>query len=75
MSEPIHYAFPRPSVEITDEVRSYGQTGMTLRDWFAGQALAALVAKGALFPSIIESNARQAYAMADAMIQAREVQP
>ena len=28
-------AFARPSVEITDNERNYGQTGMSLRDYFA----------------------------------------
>lgn len=32
-------AFPRPAFD-SDGVRSESQEGMTLRDWFAGQALA-----------------------------------
>ncbi len=43
--------------------------GMTLRDWFAGQALAGTIN----FPNApdFEMAARQAYAMADAMIAER----
>lgn len=50
-----------------------GQEGMTLRDWFAGQALA-----GLLSPEAYTSQgwtiavARDAYEIADAMIAARE---
>jgi hypothetical protein len=45
--------------------------GMTLRDWFAGQALASMVHK---FPeNIIWSNvAFEAYEAADAMLAARK---
>lgn len=35
-------AFPRPASEYTS-----GERGMSLRDWFAGQALAGLCADGA----------------------------
>ncbi len=48
--------------------------GMTLRDWFAGQALAGLVSyvvKGATFENVAED----AYKAADAMLAAREVKP
>ena len=41
--------------------------GLTLRDWFAGQALAGLAAK-AEDESV---TARQAYILADAMLQVR----
>ena len=48
--------------------------GMTLRDWFAGQALAGLVSyvvEGATFENVAED----AYKAADAMLAAREVKP
>jgi hypothetical protein len=52
-----------------------GNTGMTLRDWFAGQALAGVCANHAwgdnFRPSDAEHNARAAYACADAMLKAR----
>ena len=64
-------AFPVPSKDTG--------RGMTLRDWFAGQALA-----GAMANSEIESNfgvvepaefARAVYQVADAMIAARDAAP
>jgi hypothetical protein len=50
------------------------QYRMTLRDWFAGQALAGLVSyvvEGATFENVAED----AYKTADAMLRAREVKP
>ena len=48
-------------------------TGMTLRDWFAGQALAGIIeADGAQFFRDSEAHARHAYAHADAMLAARK---
>jgi hypothetical protein len=49
-------------------------TGMTLRDWFAGQALAGLLRDGIDVHGIGDS-AYLAYEMADAMLRAREVKP
>jgi hypothetical protein len=43
------------------------ETGMTLRDYFAGKAMQALV-QGNYF----DVTAKQAYMMADAMLKARE---
>lgn len=50
------------------------QHGMTLRDWFAGQALMGLLpSKGVVgFPT---AYAQVAYEYADAMLAAREVKP
>ena len=53
------------------------ETGMTLRDWFAGQALAGIAATPRI-PSqrpgetIIEAHARWAYEAADEMLKERE---
>ena len=44
--------------------------GMTLRDWFAGQALAGLAFMGTHQP--YESDAKHCYEMADAMLKARK---
>jgi hypothetical protein len=51
-----------------------GYEGMTLRDWFAGQALAGLIADPSRDGSA-DDRARYAYAYADAMLRAREVKP
>jgi len=50
-----------------------GHPGMTLRDYFAGQALAGTLAQGGVLMSgkYPESAARDAYGFADAMIEAR----
>jgi hypothetical protein len=51
----------------------YCTPGMTLRDWFAGQALAALIAS-----EVNESahgDSEDAYMYADAMLLAREPKP
>ena len=52
-------------------------TGMTLRDWFAGQALMGLLASwDPTFPRFPpDDDARHAYAVADAMLAAREEKP
>ena len=50
-----------------------GHPGLSLRDWFAGQALAGIIeADGAQFFRDSEAHARLAYAHADAMIAARK---
>jgi len=59
-------AFPRHAYD--------GHDGMTLRDWFASQALA-----GMLADTNVKAGADKiawcAYALADAMLRAREVKP
>jgi hypothetical protein len=50
--------------------------GMTLRDWFAGQALMGMLACGYAHDENTSSfTAAASYQMADAMLAAREVQP
>lgn len=73
-------AFPRPDVTWSDAERltgTQGHPGMSLRDWFAGQALAG----GTVFfgddwadRSVWDSEliAKQAYMIADAMLAERE---
>jgi hypothetical protein len=66
------FAFPQsnPDVAYSDYIGG----GMTLRDWFAGQALAGLLAD----PDRNGSDsqyAKVAYSLADAMLATREVQP
>jgi hypothetical protein len=64
-------AFPTEWILIgmPDESR----LGMSLRDWFAGQALAGLVAQPTMGRVI--DTASIAYRVADAMLAAREVKP
>lgn len=60
----------------------YAEAGMSLRDWFAGQALVGIVAALGGLPSLGSQFARNpdaphiyadtAYRMADAMLAARE---
>jgi hypothetical protein len=47
------------------------QPGMTLRDWFAGMAMQGPLLSDKIWTSY-EFAAREAYAMADAMIEARK---
>jgi hypothetical protein len=62
-------AFPQsnPDVAYSDYIGG----GMTLRDWFAAQALIGLLACG----ERTQDAATWAYAYADAMLAAREVKP
>lgn len=46
--------------------------GMTLRDWFAGRALASLPISGAASDAAIDGAANVAYRIADAMLAARK---
>jgi len=48
-----------------------GSDGMSLRDWFAGQALAGIMPSDGR-PDGDQAKAYWAYAMADAMLRARE---
>ena len=59
----------------------YHAPGMTLRDWFAGQALSGILASPLLVDDIPEDAplgpvvTKAAYEYADGMIKAREAQP
>jgi hypothetical protein len=63
MSEEIEYAFPG------EDSFSY-RLGMTLRDYFAGQVLAGILANNSAY-SDPEAHARLAYSHADAMLKVR----
>ena len=67
-------AYPFPSTVTPAGDVQHGWLGMTLRDWFAGQALAGLIADQSRDGSA-DDRARYAYAYADAMLRAREVKP
>lgn len=69
-------AFPRPIgayQEIGGGEWSQSQTGMTLRDWFAGQALMGIVTAYALGKGdwLLPDMVYQAYEVADAMLAER----
>ena len=49
---------------------SDANNGMTLRDWFAGQSLAGILASGSRQAD--EEIAMEAYTLADAMLEARK---
>ena len=70
MSEPIDDGGPAFPVENDfNKEYNYVCKGMTLRDWFAGQALLAMRYTGA---TAYKDDAEACYKMADAMIQARK---
>ena len=76
MSEPINDggpAFPRsPVIDPVDcSVQHKGNPGMTLRDWFAGQALVGLIAEPKTVAEPPHRIAKAAYLVADAMLKAR----
>ncbi len=66
-------AFPRSAAfSNAERTACTEQDGMTLRDWFAGQALAGMLANP---DSWTGDRGVMAYRYADAMLRAREVQP
>jgi len=62
-------AFPSGNEVTLGDLRSNGHSGMTLRDYFAAKALQFLLGYEESTP---ENDAKVAYAMADAMLKARE---
>ena len=61
-------AFPKPGTDA--EIETCGsQRGMTLRDWFAGQALTSMETTDC---TDYEEIAAEAYRIADAMLAERE---
>jgi hypothetical protein len=68
-------AFPSEQSECQDN--TWNQTfdpGMSLRDWFAGQALVGLMSGSCMRPSALdefEYMAKQLYQVADAMLKER----
>jgi hypothetical protein len=59
-----------PECGANDDVPGWLRGGMTLRDWFAGQALAGYLANPALHAKVVEW-AHDAYLTADAMLAER----
>jgi hypothetical protein len=68
-------AFARPAGwnGLTEEetVRNDDEKGMSLRDWFAGQALQCVLVE----PWDADEMARRVYGVADAMLAERERKP
>lgn len=71
-----------PTVPISGNAEKY--CGMTLRDWFAGQALQSLIDQDPKTTNALDAPngrtwdawiAMNAYGIADAMLGAREVKP
>lgn len=74
MSKPIDDgvpAFPHHHVTCQRINESEYYEGMTLRDWFAGQALAGLISSPNVFRPERLDYAEAAYGFADAMLAAR----
>jgi hypothetical protein len=59
-------AFPCPTISIGQH------QGMTLRDYFAGQALASVNLGIGVTDDFYSRTAKHCYALADAMLKARE---
>lgn len=67
-------AFPTPAFTVSDEARITsigGEGGMDLRDYFAAKAMQGLLA-GTLTSTDLRLIAKDCYAVADAMLKARE---
>ena len=65
----VEAAFPDPArAGNTAGFRSEPEPGMSLRDWFASQAMGDLISSGEGFPLIAD----QAYLLADEMMKSRE---
>lgn len=74
-------AFPNPALVDENYKPQPGDGGMSLRDWFAGQALAGLLTRGdvvgteAGLKHVKGALAGLAFAYADAMLTARNPTP
>jgi hypothetical protein len=71
MKKDLEAAFARPHSE-TDVFIHHAQNGMTLRDYFAAKALQGIMASGIYPTGIMFDTAKEAYEMADAMLEARK---
>lgn len=57
-----------PAFPISESSQTPGYPGMTLRQWYAGKALAGFCANSSMSSTTEEAMARYAFAQADAMI-------
>ena len=70
-------AFPKPDMVDDGALISQGSTGMTLRDYFAGKAMQALITGPDVMDDHYEEEtneyvAKRSYFIADAMLKARQ---
>ena len=69
-------AFPRPGFELkntfSQRLPAGMQDGMSLLDYFAGQALAGVIARDGLYVMRPDVSTEKAYKVAKAMLQARK---
>ena len=65
-------AFPRNILDHGHGVTTTYESGMTLRDYFAGQALASVNLGIGVSDEYYRKTAKHCYAVADAMLEARE---
>ena len=65
-------AFPTPDTYHPSGQVQHGCYGMSLRDWFAGHALAGMLAAEPYCTSDSKTFAIASYALADAMLKQRE---
>jgi hypothetical protein len=73
MSNDGGHAFPIADAYDADgRLIAYGNAGMTLRDWFAGQVLAGMLANPEVMLNGFDVVARRAYNTADVMLDERE---
>lgn len=64
-------AFPRPYSDSVNGLRAWEQEGISMRDYFAAQALQAVIGQAAW--KNVDQAAEAAYEYADAMILARAI--
>ena len=78
------FAFPMPDVLHVNGMVQHGFNGMTLREYYAGQALQGLLASTKTSDAPLDAYgaaaaalaiAKDAYILADTMLKAREVKP
>ena len=64
-------AFPNKGNDVYDERKAHTYDGMSLRDWFAGQVIAAMLLdnRNGLSTSLL---AQEAYRQADVMLAERD---
>lgn len=72
-------AFPIPAVEFSDGSLNRQWAGMTLRDYFAAQAITGAIDSvrdrlGEVDPDFVLAIAKTAYNIADAMLHVRELE-